>query len=109
MYNKTEIINMDFRISTGPAACNVYDNQENQLTVDWTFDAVYYKYKNENWITISLGPKTEICEIHKINNVIMTEKFKNLCLYTFSNIKGYSKISDDALEILKKKVKMLII
>ena len=107
MSNKMQNINTGFRISTGPAASNIYDNEENQLTIDWSFDAVYYKYNNGDWITISLGPKTEICEMYKINNVIIQEKFKNLCLYAFTKIKGYSEISDKALEILKKKLKML--
>ena len=101
--------NNGFRISTGPAASNAYDNEGNQLTVDWSFDAVYYKHKDGEWITISIGPKTEICDINKINNVIMKEKFKSLCLYAYTNIKGYSEISDKALEELKKKLKLLVI
>ena len=101
--------NNGFRISTGPAASNAYDNEDNQLTVDWAFDAAYYKHKDVEWITISLGPITEKCEMYKINNVIMKEKFKILCLYTYINIKGYSEISDKALEELKKKLKMLLI
>ena len=101
--------NKGFRISTGPAASNAYDNEGNQLTVDWAFDAAYYKHKDGEWITISLGPITEKCDIDKINNGIMKEKFKILCLYAYTNIKGYSEISDKALEELKKKLKTLVI
>ncbi len=101
--------NCDFRISTGPAACNVYDSENNQLTIDWAYDSAYYKHNNCEWITISLGSSTILCEIYKINTVDMIEKFKKLCLYAYTNINGYSDISDKALILLKKKLKNLIL
>ena len=48
---------MDYRFTSGLAASNTYlttNNGESQLTFDWTYDSVYFKFYNERWITINL-------------------------------------------------------
>ena len=76
-------------IVEGPAAANIYDKFNNaQLVVDWSFDALYYKFNNKNWITISIGPETHINDIHKINTAEMVRVFLKLCAFSLDNIKG---------------------
>ena len=43
----------NLRSSYGHAALNVYDDSTNtKLTVDWSYDGLYYKYKNFNDISV---------------------------------------------------------
>ena len=88
-------------IVEGPAAANIYDKFTNsQLVVDWSFDALYYKFNNEEWITISIGPETHTNDIYKINTAEMVRVFLKLCAFSLDNIKGTSiKISRSLNEI----------
>ena len=57
------------RMSYGSAALNVYDDESNtRLTVDWSYDGLYYRYKNFNDIGdgidfLFLGRKTPVDSI----------------------------------------------
>ena len=77
------------RMSYGSAALNVYDDESNtRLTVDWSYDGLYYRYKNFNDIVVSLGSKTIRDETFLINTPYMITNFKLLCI--------------EAIEVLKK-------
>lgn len=78
--------NNSFRYTSGPAAVTIYnDSQESNLTIDWSYDAIYFKYKNSSWITLSIGPKTTKNEVNKINGSKMINIFKNLIFYALNN------------------------
>ena len=77
-----------FRISVGPAAANIYDDDtKSRLTVDWSFDAIDYKYRNGEIITFSIGPKTEKSELFKIDTPDKKLIFKNLAFFAIENLK----------------------
>jgi hypothetical protein len=43
----------NYRFSTGPAASNTYDDAtQSQLTLDWSFDGVYFIYRQEPAIVL---------------------------------------------------------
>lgn len=89
-------------IVEGPAAANIYDKFTNsQLVVDWSFDAIYFKFNNREWITISIGPETNTNDIHKIDTPEMVRVFLKLCLYSLDNIKGNSRKIKRALNEIK--------
>lgn len=47
----------DIRFQSGPAASHTFittDNQTTQITFDWTYDSVYFKFHGESWITLEL-------------------------------------------------------
>jgi hypothetical protein len=86
------------RFTAGPAAAHVYDDSTNsKISIDWSFDGLYYQYNNGPWITLSLGPKTTTNELDKINTPEMKSVFKSLCFYGIENLQGYSGNSDKAL------------
>ena len=48
---------MNYIFTSGPAASNTYlttKKGESQLTFDWTYDSIYFKFDNEKWININL-------------------------------------------------------
>lgn len=96
------------RISAGPAAAHINDDANTQITVDWSFDGLYYKYKDHSWITLSLGPQTEKNEIDKINTPEMKSNFKSLCFFALEQLKGYSGHSDKALVKLQEIVDLFV-
>jgi len=90
-------------IVEGPSAANIYDKFNNsQLVVDWSYDGLYFKFNNKDWITLSLGPDTIKNEIHEINTREMVRVFIKLCCYAVENIKGNNyKINRTLNEIRK--------
>jgi hypothetical protein len=49
----------NYRFSAGPAASNTYDDAtQSQLTLDWSFDGVYFIYRQEPTIVLSIGEQT---------------------------------------------------
>ena len=94
---------MSLKLTSGPAAGNVYNfEQKTQLTIDWSLDGLYFKYKDENWIVLSLGPKTTINELDKINTSEMVSEFKTLCFHALNNIRDHSIIADKAMIEVEK-------
>jgi thymidine kinase len=97
-----------FRLSKGPAAANIYHGTISQLTIDWSYDAVYFKYENNDSIILSLGPCTSVHDIGKINTPNMITEFKSLYIYALNNLNGYSGNSDKALVVLGRVVDLFI-
>ena len=93
-----------FNVTKGPAAANVYWKNDGktigQLTLDWSYDAIDFKYMNQEWITLSIGPKTEKHEINKLDTKDKKDMFVLLEWHLQKNLKGYSVVSDEALEKL---------
>ena len=91
----------NLQISKGPAAAHSYYIENNikccQLTLDWSYDGLYFKYYDEEWITLSIGPKTEKNEINKIDTEEKKFMFKKLALNFLSELQDYSTLSDLAL------------
>jgi hypothetical protein len=93
-------------ISEGPAAANIYDKFTNsQLVVDWSFDALYFKFNNEEWITLSIGPETHTNDVYKINTTEMIRVFLKLCCYAVENIKGRNYKINKALNEIREIIK----
>ena len=89
-----------FKVLKGPAAANIYDeNNNSQLCIDWSFNSLYYRYKNNNWIIIFVDDKLVIADIINENEI---ENFKKLFLYIFNNLKNYSIKSDEILNKIHK-------
>jgi hypothetical protein len=58
----------NYRFSTGPAASNTYDDAtQSQLTLDWSFDGVYFIYRQEPAIVLSIGEQTTTHDIALID------------------------------------------
>ena len=90
------------RVSKGDYAVTIYDDDGSSLTIDWSFDGLYFKYKNGPYITLSLGEKTKENQIYMINTPDIIEVFKKMCFFGFKNLKGYSDNSKNAVyEVLK--------
>ena len=89
------------RLLKGPAAAHVYlyigEIVCCQLTLDWSYDGVYYKYYNDPWITLSIGSKTDIHEIYKIDKNDKKMIFKKLAFYFIKELPEYSGNSDASL------------
>ena len=106
--------NYDIRLSKGPAAARVYlsfnDSQLYnccQLTLDWSYDGLYFKYYNNDWIILSIGPKTEKHQIYNLDTDDKIKIFKVLANYFLNNLQNYSTISDASLLKLKEIMYLL--
>ena len=70
----------NFQISKGSAAAHIYliiDFQKCcQLTLDWSYDGVYFKYYTDNWIVLSIGPLTKTHDINLIDTEDKLQIFK---------------------------------
>ncbi len=65
--------------TSGIAAANAADyTNDYSLMLDWSYDGLYFTYKNIKPIIISLGPKTTKTEIFKIDTPEMKTAFKIL-------------------------------
>ena len=97
--------NWSLRLSKGPTAAHIYliinNNNCCQLTLDWSYDGIYYKYYNDNWITLSIGPKTETHDSYKINTEDKLKIFKLLAM-DLNKLQNYSINSDKSLIKLKE-------
>jgi hypothetical protein len=95
-------------ISKGPAAAHIYLMINNicecQLTLDWSYDAIYYKYYDDDWIILSIGPKTTYnkSQIDKINTQDKVQIFKKLAEKCLTDLPNYSTISDRSLISLRE-------
>ena len=86
---------MSIRLSIGPAAANIYKVTDNDtvvshLLLDWSFEAIDFKFMKNKWITIN----------QENINSLKPEEFKDfieLSDYCFSNINNFSEISDKTL------------
>jgi hypothetical protein len=88
-------------IILGPVAATIKDNHST-LVIDWSYDALYFKYYDEPYITISIGEKTQIDEIFKINTPEIKSKFKHLSYFAFDKLKSqrcYKNINNSLNEL----------
>ena len=108
--------NINIKFTYGPAASNAYAyiNEPNtntilaQLTFDWSCDSVYFKFKNDEWLTINLD------DYHNINNISDDEGyqryvFKSLVNETLNKMTNetLNKISNDTLNKLNENTNKL--
>jgi hypothetical protein len=100
----------NLRIIKENSAATLYDTNTNSLlTIDWSYDGLYFKYGTEGaYITISLGPKMEKSEIHKLNTPEIISIFKRLCFLSVKHLKNYSPISDNALDKVSKVADLFV-
>ena len=98
-------------IRKGPCAANAYlyinDIQVGHLVLDWSYDGVYFKYYNDTWITLSIGPETKKHEINLINTEYKIRFFKYLASQFFDKLQNYSEKSNESLLELKTLVDIL--
>jgi hypothetical protein len=102
-----------YRFSKGPAASNTYlthpeDGTTSQLTIDWSYDGVYFIYKNEKAIILSIGPTTlnENSKHFLTINASLEKKetFRKLFQLTGENLSGYSEKTDRVLNKLDELI-----
>ena len=92
---------------------NIYylniDNINIELTLDWTFDSIYFKY--DKWIILSTGTKgigtKGADEFHKLipEEIVM---FKKIAFYALNTFKPFSPESEKCLNGLRKIVDMYV-
>jgi len=104
-------INWSSRLSKGPAAAHVYLSINSleycQLTLDWSYDGVYFKYYDDSWIILSVGPETETHEIKKIDTENKIKSFKYLASQFLNKLQNYSEKSNKSLVKLKELTNLL--
>ncbi len=100
-----------FSLSKGPAAAHIHLTKNNtdkceycQLTLDWTYDGVYFKFLNDDWVILSIGEKTKT---HQLSNIDAEEKikiFKIMASYFLNELPNYSGTSDASLIKLQELI-----
>jgi len=92
---------MDNRIeiSKGPAAANIYMKDQSNNTIahlllDWSYDSIDYKFKDDSWISIN----------SELNNSEKNKIFKLLASHACNNLKNFSDKSNQLLEKLEKLI-----
>jgi len=105
-------INWSSRVSKGTAAAHVYLSingiESCQLTLDWSYDGVYFKYYNDSWVVLSVGPKTITHEIEKLDTENKIQIFKYLSYQFFDKLKNYSEKSNKCLMKLQEFTDLLL-
>ena len=98
--------------SEGTEAANVYLYNNDKiiaiLTIHWTFDGVYYKYKDDNTLILSTGPKTKSNDFHLLKDSDQISVFKSLVTHFMINKKGGSIASGKSLEGLTNIIDLLV-
>jgi len=96
----SEIKEKGLRMTSSLYSANIYDDDNSsQLCIDWSYNGIYFNYKNENWIIIN---KNEIInEFNKNNTSEMKLIFKNLGYYALNNLKDQSIDANKQLTKLK--------
>jgi hypothetical protein len=101
----------EYRITKGQYASSTYlvNNGEQicQLQIDWSGDAIDFKFKDYNWITIPLTSPNFASDVLQLYKHEMKVSFKNTAEYTIKEMNGYSVNSDKALVRLKYIIQML--
>ena len=94
---------MEYNITKGPAASNTYIKYQGEeigkLTLDWSYNSIYFKYNQDSWITIKLGDSLEIIDTDE-----KKELFKNMANFTIVELKDYSTDSNNALDSLNEMI-----
>ena len=90
----------NYNISIGNKVTTIYDNiNQAKIIIDFEYDGLYFKYQSQPWITLSLGPKTEINECYNINTHCIKTIFKNLCFYAYEELKNIPNASNILFEL----------
>jgi hypothetical protein len=101
----------EYRIIKGPYASSTFvvNNGEQicQLQIDWSGDAIDFKFKDYDWITIPLTSPGFASDVLKLYKHEMKVAFRDSAEYTIKEINGYSDNSDKALIRLKYIIQML--
>lgn len=97
---------MDFRVTKGEAAANVY-SYNSQLTIDWSGDGLYFKYENDDWVIVSLSKKTNISNIFKLDYKKQA-MFKRLCFYALNELKYFAQIPNETVLRLQEIVDLFV-
>ncbi len=95
----------NYECTKGPAAATItvtVNGSLCQLTLDWSYDSFYYKYKNDSWVILSYGSKGDKHEPEKINTQDKKIIFKVLADYAFVELSGYSTNADISLSKLRE-------
>lgn len=101
-------IKTNMNIIKGPYASTIDDNETtSKLTIDWSYEGLYFKYRDNSYITLSLGSKTPKYEIHKLDTQESVIIFIKLCHFALKELKGYSIASDNALDEMMKIISIL--
>lgn len=97
---------MSIKITKGPAAANIYKIIDNntitsQLLLDWSFDAIDFKYFNNSWITL------DIFNIKELDSEQFND-FKDLANHALIELKDYSEKTNNSLlqitDLMKARV-----
>ena len=95
---------MEYKISSGPAAaiCRLYENNLKicEMTLDWSYDGIYFKYLDNDYMIISIGSKTRKNDLDRLDKNDI-ENFSKIGNYLIKNFQSYSEVSDKALSKLK--------
>ena len=93
------------RLSYGPAASNTYDDDtHSKLTLDWSFDRVYFIYRQEKGIVFSIGERPVLYEMELLDTLEKISLFKKLAEYTLEQLRHSPVNSNKALDALKRMV-----
>lgn len=82
------------------------NNYIGQLTLDWSYDSFYFKYKNEPWIILSYGPRGDRHEPEKFDCEDKIIIFSKLGDYAFSVLNNTTY--KDAIIALEKLQKFIV-
>ena len=99
-----------FTQSIGQYASHFYlsssDYPIGQLTLDWSFDSFYFKYKNEPWIILSYGSRGKTHEPEKFDSEEKKCVFSQLKNYALSIM--HNKDNKDAIVAIQNLQNMII-
>ena len=93
---------MSIKISTGPAASNIYKIMDNDVVIshlllDWSFKAIDFKYMNNKWMTLN-NDNIKLLNKEEINEI------KELSIFAINNVESYPEKSDETLKTLKNLI-----
>lgn len=102
-----------FTQSIGQCASHFYltsnQNTIGQLTLDWSYDSFYFKYKNEPWIVLSYGTRGNKHEPEKFDSEEKKFVFSQLKNYAFSVMHNKdNKDNKDAIIAIQHLQKMIV-
>lgn len=83
----------EIRFQSGPAASHTFitiDSKTTQITFDWTYDSVYFKFHGESWITLELtDPDYSILDSQdkkSIFQIMITDVNQRLKSYPYNGV-----------------------
>jgi hypothetical protein len=94
-----------YSFTKGPCAAHVYltnntDESIGSLTLDWSYDSFYFKYKNDPWVVLSYGSRGDKNQPEKIDTKDKKNIFLKLKKYALYILVNHSTECDKALDKL---------